>query len=660
VRHRPVTAFLICLTLVGVVSCSMPEERSRVIILGIDGLDPLAVDLLVSEGKLPNLARLQEEGAWGHLISPEPRLSPILWTTIATGKPPAEHGIGHFTAVDRRTGEMLPVTSTLRRVKALWNIASDHDLTSTVVGWWATWPAEPINGAVVSDHTCYHFLFEQGAEPESSDEQITSPPELAERLEPLIVRPGDVTWTDTHPYIDVAREEFDRPFDFADDVGHFRWILATTETYRRIGLELWRDIEPELLMVYIEGVDSASHLFGHLFRTEGLAGELEAQQQRYGRAVEEMYVSADRVIGDYLAVMDEETTLLVMSDHGFTLGELHEDPGATRTLRKVSARFHRREGVLGIYGHRALPGAHIEDAQQVDIAPTVLSLLGLPIAEDMPGRVLTEAVAAPPEHPTVASFEDSFSETEGRASSTEVDGKILERLEALGYIEERFAASPSGELTAAGALFSEGRYSEAIPAFAKMVQENPDNARLRASLAGALGAVGRYDEAVEHLEIARELNPLLPEVYHNHATILERQGETERAVELYRTALKYSPEFGPSRQALVRLTGSPGVRLPADDRESEAMDLASRARQAAIRGDYESALALLDDAQARAPDLAMVYQYRSNVAYLMGDSEAALRAIERALELDPENELYLRNYRELTGQSYAPRIDGPG
>ena len=76
--------------------------------------DPETMDLLLSEGKLPNLARLRKEGAYGKLLSSKPMLSPILWTTIATGKPPADHGIGHFVAVNEKTGEQLPVTSQMR------------------------------------------------------------------------------------------------------------------------------------------------------------------------------------------------------------------------------------------------------------------------------------------------------------------------------------------------------------------------------------------------------------------------------------------------------------------------------------------------------------------------------------------------------------------
>src|SRR5262249_58940942 len=83
---------------------------------------------------------------------------------------------------------------------------------------------------------------------------------------------------DGAPFITVPREELTRRFDFSDDLSDFKWALATAQTYQRIGLDLWQRDHPDVLLVYIEGTDSVAHLFGHLFRTRGLAGELAAQQ----------------------------------------------------------------------------------------------------------------------------------------------------------------------------------------------------------------------------------------------------------------------------------------------------------------------------------------------------------------------------------------------
>ena len=174
-----------------IAGCGRDSANGRVIVLGLDGMDPRVVDLLMSEGKLPHFARLRQDGAYGRLLSSKPLLSPVVWTTIATGKTPEQHGIGHFAAIDDKTGEQLPVTSGMRRAQALWNILSDKQRTVATVGWWATWPPENVNGDVVSDHTCYHFLFRQGQTGAESDAGLTHPSELFARIAPLVRRPRD-------------------------------------------------------------------------------------------------------------------------------------------------------------------------------------------------------------------------------------------------------------------------------------------------------------------------------------------------------------------------------------------------------------------------------------------------------------------------------------
>jgi arylsulfatase A-like enzyme len=95
--------------------------------------------------------------------------------------------------------------------------------------------------------------------------------------------------------------------------------------------------------------------------------------------------------------MDPSTTLIVLSDHGFELGALPEDPSKTRDMRRVSEKYHRIEGILYMYGRGVRPHARIDGAKIVDIAPTVLALAGLGRAQDMPGRILSEALDIGPE-----------------------------------------------------------------------------------------------------------------------------------------------------------------------------------------------------------------------------------------------------------------------
>jgi predicted AlkP superfamily phosphohydrolase/phosphomutase/Tfp pilus assembly protein PilF len=662
----PIAVFggiLVSLTL----ACGRPSPGGRVLVLAFDGMDPETVDLLLSEGKLSSFAKLRQGGAYGRLLSSKPLLSPVVWTTIATGKTPDRHGIGHFVAVDETSGENLPATSQMRRVKAIWNILSDHEKKVAVVGWWATWPAEKVSGAIVSDHLCYHVLFPQGHSGATNTQGLTHPPELFEKIAPLVRRPSDVTSEEAAPFLQLSAPEFDRPFDFRDDVAHFKWALATADTYRRVGLELWNEERPDLLMVYTEATDSVAHLFGHLFRVQGLSGELAGQQEKFGRAVEEMYLWADRTVGEYLEAMGSDTTLIVLSDHGFELGALQDDPSKTRDMRRVSERFHRLEGLLYIYGPR-VKRTRLDAPEIVDVVPTILNLAGLPQARDMPGRVLKEAFHGDVPETAVATYESATAGEETVGADPVAGPEILERLRSLGYLETRSGSdsseppsgsgavrSPQGERVLAAIAFEGGRYEEAAAAYARLVQTSPNDASLRASLGGALGALGRYEEAMRELDLALERDPLSVEAYHNRGVILERQGDKQAAIDEYRTALRYSPRYEPARQALVRLTGTDDARSPRSDAERRASVLAEGASQAARRGDYAEAMRQLAEAERLAPGYALVYQYQSNVAYLMGDIPAAIAALEKALALEPENALFQTNLTRLRGNAASPR-----
>jgi len=640
-------SFVVALLLLS--ACQSTSKPGRIMVLGFDGMDPQTVDLLMSEGKMPNFSKIRQNGAYGRLISSKPLLSPIIWTTIATGKPPDQHGIGHFVAVNEKTGEQLPVTSQMRKVKAVWDMFSNAGKKVGVVGWWATWPAESVNGTIVSDHTCYHFLFTEGQTGAPETTGLISPPALQETIASMIRRPKDLTLEDAAPFVHVTADEFGREFDFNDELSHFKWALATAQSYERIGLYLWKEEHPDLLMVYFEGTDSTAHLFGHLFRSEGLAGELAAQQQRYGGTVEAMYRYADEILGKYLAVMDDKTTLVVLSDHGFELGALPEDPSKLRDMRRVSEKYHRVEAILYLYGNRVKPRTRLDQPNLLDVTPTLLALAGLSPAADMPGRVLTEALDFRAPSRTVASYETgaqmAAAGASGEVKDSTVDPAILERLRALGYLD---AQSPKGDRNLAAVAFQSGRYEEAAKAYKDLIDKNPNDGALRASLAGSLGALGRYGEALEQLTIAIDLEPLNPESYHNRGVIYERQGQRDAAINEYRTALRYNPQYEPSRQALARLTGNAALAAPPrTEAEQQATALAESASQQARRGDYLTAMADLDKAERLAPRLALVQQYRANVAFLMGNRDEAIAALKKALEIEPDNALFKSNLKRL-------------
>ena len=136
----------------------MPNEvmpsaplASRVLLIGWDAADWKVISPLMDAGQMPALSRFVEGGVMGNISTLRPALSPILWNSIATGKRPDKHGILGFIEPSPDGNGVRPVSSTSRKTKALWNIVTQAGRKAHVVGWYASHPAEPINGVCVSN-----------------------------------------------------------------------------------------------------------------------------------------------------------------------------------------------------------------------------------------------------------------------------------------------------------------------------------------------------------------------------------------------------------------------------------------------------------------------------------------------------------------------------
>ena len=165
---------------------SAPTERPRVTIIGIDGATWRVIDPLLARGELPNLARLVGRGARGPLRSQVPLVSPAVWTTIASGVSRDKHGITDFAVPGGRFA-----ASTDRRVHVLWTLASAAGLRSAVIGWWVTYPAEAINGVVISERALKIRdddvrALARGALPAADRASLVSPSQMFDTVSDLI------------------------------------------------------------------------------------------------------------------------------------------------------------------------------------------------------------------------------------------------------------------------------------------------------------------------------------------------------------------------------------------------------------------------------------------------------------------------------------------
>ena len=288
----------------------------RVAILGLDGLDGILVDEALERGRMPNLRALIERGVRGDLRSIRPPKSPVVWTSVATGALPDRHGITDF--VVRREGERVPVTSNLRRVPALWNIALESDFTCAFVNWYVTWPAEPTRGVIVSDRADFAGL-----------DRRVFPVEMTGVVDSVRASLDSLSTRDIARFTDVPgafgewRSErwgqVRRAVRILDDV--VRHDLVTLETGRAI---LDRN-QPDLTALYFRGNDNTQHLFWKYrlaargdFLADALYPGLDpADVDALSPVVDRYYDFIDHVVGECLAMLDEDTAVLVLSDHGF-------------------------------------------------------------------------------------------------------------------------------------------------------------------------------------------------------------------------------------------------------------------------------------------------------------------------------------------------------
>lgn len=350
---------------------------------------------LLLAGKLPNLKALIERGTAGQLNTFKPTLSPIVWTSIATGKPMEEHGIKDF--LDRSQGEPAPpFTSNARRGKALWNIAGDYGIRTLCVGWWITWPAESIDGYMVAPYTSAGQNDQNWKGNFSQDvEGQTWPRELITELLPIADEYGKEGAGHTRlraqlfPNIDptqldvIARER----------LGQTMWSAIADATYTDMATHLLDKMNaeerpPELIMVYMGGTDVSSHRYWKFGYPDEFEYEVPAAEvSTFQPTIDRFYENFDANLGAILAKLPPKTNVIVCSDHGFHATELKNPdspfsghhgsapPGVFIAAGPDIAVHPNSKSILDPNYTGTIP----QLGKVMEVAPLVLYLLGIPV-----------------------------------------------------------------------------------------------------------------------------------------------------------------------------------------------------------------------------------------------------------------------------------------
>jgi predicted AlkP superfamily phosphohydrolase/phosphomutase len=409
----------------------IPKARQKVFLIGFDGASWNLMQGPLKQGKLPNFQRLIESGTSGPLKSFVPTKSPVLWTTIATGKSLAKHGIGSFTA--EVNGKTVPVSGTQRVTKAFWNILSDYGVSVGVVNWWVTWPPEKINGFMVSDR------YRSASKKDKA--VITFPEELAKELPKISIS--------MDRYLE-ERRKFGLPEKLKPDAssktidqlasdykGYWAQDRAVRDSCRR----LLATKNVDVFAVIFRLIDVSSHLFWTYLdldliaqmRTKVESGTFTSDDMRmmdneFTKIIGSVYVYSDHVLGDFIHRAGKDAHFIVISDHGFKFEEGRYGH---------SSMEEPPDGIIILSGPSFRKNHHITGATLQDITPTLLYLENIPAARDMDGKILKDAFQ--PEFvkeypPQLIATHDKGFKKKGEARESEMDKEVLEDLKALGYI----------------------------------------------------------------------------------------------------------------------------------------------------------------------------------------------------------------------------------
>ena len=622
--------------------------KPPILFIGLDGADWQQLEPLLAQGAMPHLAELRATAAWGELESETPALSPLLWTSMLTGLSPLEHGILDFSRFAPGSGLREPIGSEDRRAPAIWNALTWAGKRVNLLGLWATHPAEPVDGIVVSDRL-FGFL---NVETEPPPGAIFPAAKTAWARAELAAAEEATNFAAVHAYLPWLteaeyREHAGAARAYNHPVSALRRILIETRLYGSMAESLLAagadrgsgaPDPPDLTLLYLQGTDSIGHVFAP-FAPPRPPTITERDFERYREVPERYFREVDGLLGRLLALADRaQASVVVASDHGFLWNEGRPERWAS-SATQTAARWHRRQGIWLVRAAGVDPG-RAASGRLRQVFPTLLALAGLPAAV---GTETMPLGAVPPPATPAFDYGQAFRElARRRVASRTPSTKIptgsetgaeraaqeeLAKLQALGYIgaSEAMRANPTA-LAAGGpdatrtasswnnaglVLRGEHREAEARAAFERALALEPDLAAALWNLSELLFAAGEVDRADELLAhaLAGGLPDGLQQVI-GRAIAHERAGRLARSLALLDRALAVRP--------------------------GEADLWLFRGRYRLQSGDCGKALRDLARAGELAPTHSDIFATTALAQLCAGDRAAALAALRHALELAPD------------------------
>ncbi|MDY7033038.1 MAG: alkaline phosphatase family protein [Thermodesulfobacteriota bacterium] len=432
---------------------SYNEKGPKILWIGIDSATWTIIDPMMAMGKLPNLSTLIKRGCSGKLKTFVPTHSPVIWTTKATAKSPEKHGIRDFLiykikgisgylevkpldpviskilskAADLGLVERRPVTSLDRRALPIWDIVSELGHTVGVSSWFVTDPIEKIDGFMVPE---FFYRIGHGQRDHIDSMSMAHPMNIDNDLKNL--RSGINKIFDKKETEEEIREEFHIGGSIKNDEKlkfHILKVFYLHDVLRRqVTDHLLNLFDPDMLMVYFHGVDAVQHQFW---------SDRKKDQSIFKEVIPLYYEYVDSIIGRLMEKISGTKTIFITSDHGHGPVKWYKNLYNKIVGHNKISGSHANgpDGIFIASGHGIKQNVSLQGISVYDIVPTILSILGLPVARDMDGQPISQILDASVSPITyIDSYEGRISVGSGEADNLKEDNEILERLKDLGYI----------------------------------------------------------------------------------------------------------------------------------------------------------------------------------------------------------------------------------
>ena len=281
--------------------------QNKVLVIGLDGATPQLVFPWAKEGKLPNLAKLVEDGVSGNLRSILPPMTAPAWTSFMTGKNPGKHGVYHFIEYVHKTYDYRIITTKDIKSKTLWRIMSESNKKVGIMQVPMIYPPEKVNGFIVSG----------GITTPGPEGDFTYPLELRD----FLLKEFDFKVGSTERYYEGNEDAFIADLNYTEEK------KAEATSY------LMKNYDWDFFMVVFTNIDALQHFFWK-YMDSTHPGHNQEKAKKYGDTIFNYYLKLDGIVGDMLNNVDEDTTVIIMSDHGF--GPLYKELHLNKWLRDLN------------------------------------------------------------------------------------------------------------------------------------------------------------------------------------------------------------------------------------------------------------------------------------------------------------------------------------